>query len=195
MKGYNMKCFKKFVILPLFALSVFASNSYAQEAVNAEDFLKGEGVSAPASDAKEETSKPKELTEVEKSILAAKAELDDKKILAKKIALAKQMHKIRPTRDQVDSAVSRASLSVPAQSRLSFVNAMSSMLNYNAIERISVDAMIETYTLAELEAMVEYFSKPEAISASNKMRNWAVIVQPEIIRMIDKAMMRIKTGQ
>ncbi len=190
-----MKYLNKFVMLPLLAVIIFASNSYAQEAVNADDFLKGQDIAAPASEAKDEASKPKELTKVEKSILDAKAELEDKDTLAKKIDLAKKMHKIRPTRDQVDGAVSRAALSIPPQARQGFVNAMSSMLNYNAIERISVDAMIETYTLAELDAMVDYFSKPEAISASDKMRSWAMIVQPEIIRMIDKAMMRIKTGQ
>ncbi len=133
--------------------------------------------------------------ELEKALAEAKAENEDEEILAKKIKLAKEMHNIRPTREQVDSAVRRAALKLPEHERASFMTAMRSMLNYNAIERISIDAMIETYSYKELKSMVEYFSKPEAKSASRKIAPWARKVQPEIVRMIDRAMMRIRTGQ
>ncbi|PCI56117.1 MAG: hypothetical protein COB36_04860 [Alphaproteobacteria bacterium] len=167
------------------------------EAVDADEFLKkqGQADTAPAAQSEVVAEQPKELTAVEKGIAEAKAELKDKDVLAKKISLAREMHKIRPTRTQIDSAIQRASLALPAHSRRAFVGAMKGMLNYNAIERISVDAMIETYTLKELDSMVKYYSKPEAKSASDKVMSWASIVQPEIVNMIDKAMMRIRTGQ
>lgn len=196
-----MRYLKKNMILTLVVcgvtsfmpVGVFAQNG----AVDADDFLKrqvGSGSGAQTSSgAVVETVK--ELTVVEKGIAEAKAELKDKEILAKKIALAKKMHTIRSTREQVDSAVRRASFSLAANERDGFINAMRSMLNYNAIERISIDAMIEIYTLKELEVMVDYYSKPEAKSASDKVLSWAQIIQPEIVHMIDKAMMRIRTGQ
>ena len=174
-----------------------SSNAFAQsEAVNADDFLQKQksGTDVPVQ-AQGFNEAKKELSDVEKGIMAAKAELKDKVILAKKISLAKDMHKIRSTRDQVNSAVLRASLSLPANQRASFIGAMKGMLNYNAIERISLDAMIETYTLKELDSMVEYYRKPEAKSASDKVLSWARVIQPEIVHMIDKAMMRIRTGQ
>lgn len=118
----------------------------------------------------------------------------DPSTLAKRLELAQKMHEIRPTRDQVDSAIRRAAESVPPQDKEAFIAAMSSVLNYKAIERISIDAMAEVYTIAELQAMVEYYSKPEARSATAKIRDWAAIVQPEINRIIDKAMMRVRTG-
>ncbi len=174
---------------------LLSTTAFAQsDAVNADDFLKGKGKS-PSPVVEIKTGEVKELSEVEKSIAEAKTELEDKKILKQKIELARKMHQIRPTREQVDSAVFKASLSMPTYQRKGFVDSMSMMLNYNAIERISIDAMIETYTLKELSSMVEYYSKPEARSASKKVMNWAMIVQPEIINMIDKALMRIKTGQ
>ena len=114
--------------------------------------------------------------------------------MARRVALAKEMHKIRPTREQVDGAIRQASLSVPENERAAFIAAMTSVLNYRAIERISVDAMAEVFTVKELESMVEYYSKPEAKSASKKIKDWAKIVQPEINRIIDKAMMRVRTG-
>jgi hypothetical protein len=115
-------------------------------------------------------------------------------ILEKKVALARKMHEINPTRDQVDSAISRASFSLPENQRQPFVAAMQTVLNYNAIERISIDAMVDVYSLKELESMVEYYSKPEAQSASKKLQEWAGQVQPEVTRMIDKAIMRVRTG-
>jgi hypothetical protein len=67
-------------------------------------------------------------------------------------------------------------------------------LNYEALEKISIDAMAETYTVAELEAMNEYYSKPEAKSAQPKYSNYANKVFPEITRMLDEAVMRVRTG-
>ena len=196
-----MICLKKIMTFSLVVCGgalLMSSHAFAQgEAVNADEFLKKhEQVDTGAAAQSEAvTEQPKELTVVEKGIAEAKAELKDKAVLAKKIALAREMHKIRPTRVQIDSAIQRASFTLPARDRQAFVDAMKGMLNYNAIERISIDAMIETYTLKELDAMVKYYSKPEAKSASDKVISWARIVQPEIVNMIDKAMMRIRTGQ
>ncbi|MGH1455607.1 MAG: hypothetical protein ACRBDI_02400 [Alphaproteobacteria bacterium] len=189
---------RKTLMITVMASALCVGNAFAQgEAVNADDVLQKTVV------AKEEALSPGndsvgegELVDpVIVGIEAAKAENADKAVLDKKTALAKKMHEIRPTRIQVDGAVKRASMMLPENERTSFVNVMNSMLNYNAIERISMDAMVETYTLKELEVMVDYYSKPEALTASVKMGYWAKAVQPEITRMVDKAIMRIKTGQ
>ncbi len=196
-----MKFSKKFMLLlsVLFIGGVLISDqgiAQNNEAVNADDILskkveaKEEEKSGSTSEANSEVN-----SAIEKGLAEARAENEDKKILAEKVALAKKMHQIRSTRVQVDSAVNRAAQNLPSFERENFIVLMKSMLNYNAIERISIDAMVETYTLVELRSMVEYFSKPEAISASKKVSSWARVVQPEIVRMIDRAMMRIKTGQ
>tara|TARA_B100001093_G_C26587982_1_gene910232 strand:- start:306 stop:815 length:510 start_codon:yes stop_codon:yes gene_type:complete len=148
----------------------------AQEAQNAEDVLKASGVEKQASQ-----EQPKEeLTEEQ---------------LARKVELANKMHEINPVKDQIDAAVNIVAKQLPEQQRAIFMNAMYSTMNYRAVERISIDAMVETYTLPELEAMVDYYSKPEAQSAGEKMSQWAARVQPEIMRMIDKAMIKTRTGQ
>ena len=192
-----MKYLSNFALLVGFSAVLLSLSSplvFAQgDAVDADDFLKIQPKVGAAP--KIEVGEPTGLSDLEKGLALATAELNDKKILAQKVILAKKMHAIRTTREQVDSAVRGVSMALPAHERKGFIDAMSIMLNYNAIERISIDAMIETYTLKELDSMVEYFNKPEAISASKKTLSWARIVQPEISRMIDKAIMRIKTGQ
>lgn len=115
--------------------------------------------------------------------------------LAHKVELAKKMHQIRPTSEQIDAAIKQVAGRLPEAQRKGFIDTMSESLNYNAVERISIDAMVEVFTLQELESMVEYYSKPEAITASDKMADWAKIVQPEIARLIDKALMKIRMGE
>lgn len=147
--------------------------------------------STPEQKPSENTGKPYETAEE-----GAKTEpvKQDEATLARRVALAEEMHKIRSTKDQVDGAIKRAAKTLPANEREAFTAAMSTILNYRAIERISVDAMAETYTVEELEAMVEYYKKPEAITAAKKMRSWIEKVQPEIQRIIDKAMMQVRAG-
>lgn len=119
---------------------------------------------------------------------------EDPEVVKKKIELAKKMHEINPTSIQVNSAIEQAASVLPEADRKPFVAAMKSVLNYNAVERISADAMVEVFTVEELQSMVDYYSKPEAKTAVDKFPQWAQKVQPEIARMIDKAMMQVRTG-
>lgn len=191
-------------------LGVFSSLGHAQEgeAVDADSLLMNKTISkapvrapvtraprAPKRSSEDQEAAKEAQKLVDKALAEAKAENEDEKILAKKVKLAKEMHQIRPTRNQIDRAVRQAASNLPEYERAKYIAAMTSMLNYNAIERISIDAMVETHSLKEIEAMVEYFSKPEAQSASKKIGPWARKVQPEIVRMIDRAMMRLRTGQ
>lgn len=137
----------------------------------------------------------KKNKEAENKGAPSKRPAQDPATLEKRVELAQRMHGIRPTSEQVQGAIIRASQSVPLEERESFIAAMSSVLNYKAIERISVDAMAEVYTVPELEAMVAYFSMPEAKSASQKKsKKWTAVIDREIKDVIDRAMMRVRTG-
>lgn len=113
---------------------------------------------------------------------------------ASRRALAEKMHKFRPVREQVNSAIDQYAQTQPPQQREAFKTTMRNVLNYKALEKISTDAYADTFTLKELESMVEYYSKPEARSASDKFDDYAGLVYPEIIRMLDKALIRVRTG-
>lgn len=114
---------------------------------------------------------------------------------ARKLELAEQMHEFRPVREQVESAINRFAQTQAPEQREAFKTAMRNVINVNALEKISVEAYADTFTLAELEAMVEYYAKPEARSASDKYADYSAIVYPEIVKMMDRALMRMKTGQ
>ena len=109
--------------------------------------------------------------------------------------LAKKMHELLPTRDQVYTAIDQFAQAQPEQQREALRAAMRNAFNVKALEKISINAYTETYTLEELQAMVEYYSKPVARSAAAKTEDYSAIVYPEIIRMLDRAAMKARTGQ
>jgi hypothetical protein len=109
--------------------------------------------------------------------------------------LATELHNLRPTKPQVHEAIDRVSKMQPESEREAFVTAMRNILDYRAIEKISIDAMVSTYTQEELEAMVEYYNKPEAQSAMGKEQAYGQKVYPEIIKLLDQAMIKLRTGE
>ena len=127
---------------------------------------------------------------------ATEAPKQDPADLDKRMALAKKWHDLMPVsvRDQINAAIDQAANTQPEKEREIFKANMKNILNYQAIEKISIDAMAEIYTAAELEALVDYYSKPEAKTANEKYPIYANKVYPEITRMLDQAMMRARTG-
>lgn len=121
---------------------------------------------------------------------AASSEAD----FAERLVLAEQMEDLRPIKTPVDKAIETYVQGVAPDQQETYRNALRNVLNYAALKKISVDSYAETFTKAELQAMVDYYSKPEAVSAADKSDDYAAMVYPEIVRMLDKAMMRIRTG-
>lgn len=119
---------------------------------------------------------------------------EDKGSLDRRLELAEKMQSLNPARDQVNAAIDRYLERLAPADRDAYRAALQNVLNYQALERIAVDAYAEIFTEAELAAMVEYHSKPEAISARAKQDQWGKKVYPEIIRLMDQAMMRVRTG-
>lgn len=113
---------------------------------------------------------------------------------ADRLELAKKLQELRPAKPQIDAAIEKYVRSTPPSQQNFLRTSLKETLNYKALEMVSIDAYAETYTTAELEAMIEYYSKPEAQSAQDKAGTYASKVYPHIIEMLDKALMNIKTG-
>lgn len=112
-----------------------------------------------------------------------------------RLEIAKQIQEVRPVKEQVDNAIEQyLSTQVAPPQRESYRRALQKVVSYRALEKISADAYAETFTEEELSAMYEYYKKPESISAAKKVPQYTAIVLPEIARMLDRAMMRVRTG-
>lgn len=115
-----------------------------------------------------------------------------------RMALATEMLKINPAQDQlanaVDIYIKNYMFAYPQREQEIFRTAMLEVLNPQALEKISIDAYAETFTREELEAMVEYYSRPEAKSARLKEAQLNAKIAPEMTRMLDQALMRVRTA-
>ena len=114
--------------------------------------------------------------------------------LEQRLDLAKKMHEIQPANAQVVKAIEQVSQQLPPQDREAFKNAMMKSIDDVKLETLSVKVMAETFTAPELERMLSYFSSPEARAISEKMPVYNGRMQPEIMKMLDAAMMAARTG-
>ncbi len=112
----------------------------------------------------------------------------------RRLELSRKIQDLRPAKDQIESAIDRYTARLPQAKREVYKSAIREVFNYKALEKASIDAYAEIYTEGELQAMYNYYKTPEAATASEKSGQYAKIVYPEIIRMLDRAMMRVKTG-
>ena len=114
--------------------------------------------------------------------------------LQQRIELARKMHEVRPMSVQIEQAIEALSMRYPEDRRELFVTKMLQMFDQQTLSEVSVKAMAETFTAAELQKMVEFYGSPEGKAIEQKMPVYQAIVEPEIIKKIDEAMMEIRTG-
>jgi len=116
---------------------------------------------------------------------------------SERLELAKQMLEIRPAKQQLENAVDtyirNYMFAYPEKEQQAFRMGLLRVMNPKALEKTSVDAYAEVFTVKELQAMVEYYSKPEAQSATNKQNALNAKIAPEIVRMLDHALIRTRT--
>lgn len=114
--------------------------------------------------------------------------------LAKKTELAAAMHKIRPARAQVQEAVDMVARNLPPLERDRFMRMVEKAFDYDALEKLSTDTMVNLFTVDELEKMVAYYGSPEAQSIEKKLPAYQEKIQPFIIKSLDSAMIADRTG-
>ncbi len=114
-----------------------------------------------------------------------------------RLELAEKMLELRPAREQLENAVNayiqNYMFSAPESDQAVVRNALLQIMNPKALEKLTVDSYAEIFTLKELEAMVAYYSLPEARSASDKQAQINARIAPEIIRMLDQALVKFRT--
>lgn len=170
-------------ILGIFAVICFLSISpaFAQEdadAVLAEQGITGEEAAKLADETAETAPKP--------------ALPKDK--YEERLELARKMHEIWPVRPRVEDALDAVAEQVPAGERLKFKASMRKAIKFQALEEASIDAMADIFTVKELEAMIAFYGSKEGRSVSHKTSDYERALQPEMIKMIDKALLDAKLG-
>lgn len=113
----------------------------------------------------------------------------------KRLDLARQMHDIRPINMQADDLIKGMAERYPEDRREAFIARMTEVFDKQALTEISVKAMADTFTAAELQKMIDFHGSPEGKTIGQKMPVYQALVEPELVKRIDQAMMIVRTGK
>lgn len=108
--------------------------------------------------------------------------------IKERTALAREFHKVRPLKPQIDETLASFGASLPKEGKANYQRDIQKVFDYKSVEEASVKAMAETYTVPELKAMIEYYSKPEAHSAAAKNSEYVTKYKPAVRAALDRAM-------
>lgn len=171
------------IFAAIFILSI--SPAFAQE--DADAVLAEQGITAEAAAELAEQSSEEAGEATPKPALP-------KDKYEERLKLSRKMHEIWPVRPRVESALDAVAEQVPAPERLKFKASMRKGIKFQALEEASIDAMADIFTVKELEAMIEFYGSKEGRSVSHKTSDYERALQPEMIKMIDKALLDAKLG-
>ncbi len=113
---------------------------------------------------------------------------------AEQLALAEKMHEIWPIRLRIESAIDAVSESFPAAKRPEIKAALRKNIQYDQVEEESIKAMATNFTAEELQAMIDFYGSDVGRSISAKTSDYEFALRPSLIKMMDKAMLDLKTG-
>lgn len=112
-----------------------------------------------------------------------------------RVALAEKMHDIWPVRPKVEEALDIAAQSFPEDERAAFKAGMRKAIKYDQLEEESIAAMAKIFTVPELQKMVDFYGSPEGRAVSAKTGDYAEMLQPVMTKMLDQALLQVRTGR
>ncbi|MEM6812496.1 MAG: DUF2059 domain-containing protein [Pseudomonadota bacterium] len=113
----------------------------------------------------------------------------------KRLELAAQMHEIWPIRTKIEKALDLISQRMDESQRLEFKSAMRRAINFTSLEKASIDAMADIYSVSELEAMINFYGSKAGRSASEKVLDYETALRPIMQQMVDQALLDVRLGQ
>ncbi len=111
-----------------------------------------------------------------------------------RLELSAKMHEIWPVRLRVEEAIDLAAQSFEMADQPAFKSQMRRAVKFEQLEEESIEIMARLYTAEELEAMIGFYGSPEGRSVSAKSGDYSAALQPVITRMLDKALIEMRTG-
>lgn len=112
--------------------------------------------------------------------------------LQNRLALARELHDIKHVKDHIRETITAASVNLPVVEREDFKKYMELKIDFDDLEKKSIQYTAEIYTAAELQAMIDYFGSTEGRSAEVKGEEYAKKFGAEVRKTIDQAIMAAK---
>ncbi len=114
---------------------------------------------------------------------------------AKRLDLATKMADLSPPRDVVEIAINQIISTAPAAEQQELRSKMMSAYDFDGFRQTVIKSMADTFSEAELQAMVDYNSTPESKSIAKKMSAYQAKIRPDMTKKMDVALMVARTGR
>lgn len=126
-------------------------------------------------------------------VYAADAKMDAKTDdMAERVRLSKDLHDIRNIRERINYTVSGIAEVMPPEDRADFEEYVRGHVNFDALEKKSIQYAAEVYTVPELKAMIAYFGSADGQSAEAKSEEFGKMISKDISKEIDAAILAAK---
>lgn len=110
-----------------------------------------------------------------------------------KETLARQYYDLNPLWRSVSNAIRLHARDMPEKQRLIFITALEKSIDKEEIRATALPIIAELYTEGELQRLIEYYEDPLIRSALAKEETFNRKVAPYITRIIDEALLRVRT--
>ncbi len=111
---------------------------------------------------------------------------------AERIKLSKDLHDIRNIRERINAVISSAADTIPPEDREDFQRYVQLKVDYDTLEKKSIEYAAEVYTAPELKAMISYFGSPDGQSAEAKGETFSQKIGKDIFAQVDDAILAAK---
>lgn len=113
---------------------------------------------------------------------------------AEHLELARKMQDIWPIRTRIEAAIEAVSGNFPPEKQAEAKAIIRKSIKFDQLEEESVQALASTYTGDELRAMIDFYGSETGRAISIKTADYEAAIRPSLVKMMDKAMLDIKTG-
>ena len=97
--------------------------------------------------------------------------------------------------DLLNDVVANMSTQVPEERRAEFVRLMTIELDHQVIERAMLDALIQTFTVGELNAFADFYGSEAGKSAMSKFGLYMSLVMPAIQQETMRAVKKMQAAK
>jgi hypothetical protein len=111
-----------------------------------------------------------------------------------KTLLAQNFFEIRPVAELANNAVASLAGAKPVHERALFARQMRLNMDYAQLERKMTAALLDTYTVDEIKAMVDFYGSDLGKSITAKGAAFEQAVSPILQQMLDQAFVKANYG-
>jgi len=110
--------------------------------------------------------------------------------------LIRKLHRILPTSKIVDKSIDSVAprYAKNAKELDQFQKSMRYVVDYNSLDSKSNEFMDEVFTTEELQALSDFYTNEHGLSAASKMSEYQIKIGTEVMKEIDKSLLRYRTG-